>query len=302
MMPPPAPPTPALAEIVANALTTSATYQHVVENREGTGCPDNRVGFAPSSLMVAADEADEGVRGSSARIAAIAAVLMSQAHTSVRIDGHVSEREQTPRWPPPLALAVSHVRALVVKQSLVQLGVASSRISTTGWGSAAALAALRSMHPNAAAAKAGRGWAELFVVDPDGTEHPPRAEYYEVASVALGDSGPISGGEELLASSLPALLTEGVPGAASLPQSLPLPSRPSPFTQSQMAMLEARRLHPSAQMQGLPAIAAVACGCSLALVVVGALLRRRQRRRKPTLFVVDVEVPAAGPCIRQYIA
>ena len=57
----------------------------------------------------------------------------------LRIAGHVSLQElRQPSWTPSLAELISLIRAVVVRQAVVDCGVAPSRVSTVGWGAAAA--------------------------------------------------------------------------------------------------------------------------------------------------------------------
>ena len=92
------------------------------------------------------------------------------------IEGHVGTSA-----PPEIAQMFSEQRANIVAQWLVdEHGVCPGRIVTRGWGYDAANRARASDHPNAAAAKAGYGWAEMFLVFPHGIL-PPRPDYYYTA-------------------------------------------------------------------------------------------------------------------------
>ena len=66
----------------------------------------------------------------------------------------------------------------VIASYLETLGICGKRIRPRANGYRVAQSALQSTHPNAAAAKAGFGWAELFFRDEYGGVFPQREDYY----------------------------------------------------------------------------------------------------------------------------
>eukprot|EP00964_Phaeocystis_antarctica_P151893 scaffold119588_cov60-Phaeocystis_antarctica.AAC.3 len=124
-------------------------------------------------------------------MAAAAKLLAVYPEVYLVIEGHVGTSA-----PPEIAQVFSEQRANIVAQWLVdEHGVCPGRIVTRGWGYDAANRARASDHPNAAAAKAGYGWAEMFFVygksedatifvlgeGEDATILPERPDYYYTA-------------------------------------------------------------------------------------------------------------------------
>jgi len=137
---------------------------------------DNRIGFQFASLSIGSEDgSDSTISGSSARITTIAKLMKSWPDTKLLIEGHVGMSA-----PAEIAQSYSEHRAHVVATTLVEEhGVSADQILTRGWGSRISQAAQTSDHPNAQAAKAGFGWAEIFfAVPPCGHTTPPRPDYY----------------------------------------------------------------------------------------------------------------------------
>ena len=131
----------------------------------------------------AEDGSDSFIPGSRGNMTAIAKLLAVYPEVHLLVEGHVGTSA-----PPEIAQVFSEQRANIVAQWLVdEHGVCPGRIVTRGWGYDAANRARASDHPNAAAAKAGYGWAEIFFVlgeGEDATILPPRPDYYYTALAA----------------------------------------------------------------------------------------------------------------------
>ena len=107
------------------------------------------------------------------QLAAFASILRRHRRATAVIDAHCGASA-----PPRVAGEFSVQRAKIVAQQLCRLGVERERLSTRGHGKAIASgAALCSRHPNAETARAGLGWAEIFITL-DGDELPERPDYY----------------------------------------------------------------------------------------------------------------------------
>ena len=139
----------------------------------------------------AEDGSDSIIPNSRANMAAVAALLRDPVwEVHLVVEGHVGTSA-----PPEIAQAFSEQRANIVAEYLEeQHGICPGRIVTRGWGYDAANRARASDHPNAAAAKAGYGWAEMFFVYGKGEDasylpklgedaafFPERPDYYNTA-------------------------------------------------------------------------------------------------------------------------
>lgn len=157
----------------------------------------NRVGFEFASIALAGDDGEgSDVTGSRSRISTYAAILRRHKRANVSVEAHCG-----PTAPPSIAHAYSMERANLVVSELARHGISRSRITPIGHGKrVSASSALReSEHPNAASAKSGFGWAEIFV-KLDGIELPRRPDFYVAAQPQNGSSAAAcaSGGLALL--------------------------------------------------------------------------------------------------------
>ena len=145
------------------------------EDEEG-GC---RIGFEFASVSLADEDADgrgSDVPGSRARLDAFAAILRRHARAYASCEAHCG-----PTAPPMIARTYSEERAAIVVDALVERGVDRRRVPPGGHGKAvsAGPAIRNSEHPNAASARSGFGWAEIFVAL-DGVELPARPDFYDI--------------------------------------------------------------------------------------------------------------------------
>lgn len=139
----------------------------------------------------AEDGSDSIIPNSRANMAAVAMLLRDPVwEVHLVVEGHVGTSA-----PPEIAQAFSEQRANIVAQYLEEQHlICPGRIVTRGWGYDAANRARASDHPNAAAAKAGYGWAEMFFVYGKGEDasylpklgedaafFPERPDYYNTA-------------------------------------------------------------------------------------------------------------------------
>lgn len=139
---------------------------------------ENRVGFQFASLAIGSEDgSDSTIAGSASLIERTAKFLVANEAVSVHIEGHVGISA-----PPEIAFEYSQARAMLVAEDIGARGVPCHRISIAGWGYMAAQRALDSKHPNARAAQAGYGWAEIFLRSEDESGHvlemPVRPDYY----------------------------------------------------------------------------------------------------------------------------
>jgi len=155
-------------------------------------CIDNRIGFQFASLMIGSEDGeDSSIAGSHPRLTALAKVLIQHPEAHVLIEGHVGTSA-----PLEIAQSFSEQRAHIVAQILEEdYGVEANRIETRGWGARIAAAAQVSEHPNARAARAGFGWAELFVIagtviPGDPLVIPDRPDYYDAGASILAPPPP----------------------------------------------------------------------------------------------------------------
>ena len=146
----------------------------------------NRIGFEFASIALAGDDGEgSDVAGSRSRIGVYAAILKRHKRASVTVEAHCG-----PTAPPSIAHAYSLERANLVVNELTRHGISRSRITPVGHGKrVSASSALReSAHPNAASARSGFGWAEIFV-QLDGLEQPRRPDFYSAAQPPGGGGG-----------------------------------------------------------------------------------------------------------------
>ena len=200
------------AVLVAAAAAAAGSLQYDIRKAFGPlgsdkqEILDNRVGFSFASLSIGSEDGEDStIGGSKARIAAVAKVLKEHDDVRLIIEGHVGLSA-----PPEIAQAFSEQRAHIVAQAIEDLGVQADRMQTRGWGKRVAENAQGSPHPNARAAKAGYGWAELFLIAPplewssyssrlgsfDNLELPKRPDYYFVSATADDTEVDSSGGAD----------------------------------------------------------------------------------------------------------
>lgn len=155
-------------------------------------CIDNRIGFQFASLSIGSEDGeDSSIAGSHPRLTALAKVLIQHPEAHVLVEGHVGTSA-----PPEIAQSFSEQRAHIVAQIMEEdYGIEANRIETRGWGSRIAEAAQASEHPNARAARAGFGWAELFVIagtaiPGDPLVIPDRPDYYDAGASILAPPPP----------------------------------------------------------------------------------------------------------------
>ena len=147
------------------------------------GVPDSRVGFQYAALCLGSEDGTNsgGVQGSMRHLSAAAKLLQENPSARLLIEGHVGMGA-----PDEVAQSFSEYRAHVVATWLVEhFAVEEERLLMRGWGKRIAEQAQDSHHPNAAAAKQGYGWAELFIILGSGcggdgsiTYLPARPDYY----------------------------------------------------------------------------------------------------------------------------
>ena len=126
------------------------------------GVPDSRVGFQYAALCLGSEDGTNsgGVQGSMRHLSAAAKLLQENPSARLLIEGHVGMGA-----PDEVAQSFSEYRAHVVATWLVEhFAVEEERLLMRGWGKRIAEQAQDSHHPNAAAAKQGYGWAELFII------------------------------------------------------------------------------------------------------------------------------------------
>lgn len=150
-----------------------------------------RIGFKFASMDLDDDEEDEEdnegpqgsrVPGSRPRIGVFAAILERHPRATARVDAHTG-----PTCPSHIAQFYSAERAEVVVHELAQChGISRGRLTAVGHGkrlSASPAVLEHSTHPNAASARSGYGWAEVFI-SIDGIQLPARPDFYDAASLA----------------------------------------------------------------------------------------------------------------------
>ncbi|EOD15955.1 hypothetical protein EMIHUDRAFT_210901 [Emiliania huxleyi CCMP1516] len=115
----------------------------------------NVVGFEFAGVDLD-DEAgsESGICGGRAALRRWARFASRHERLRLRVDAHA---------PPAVALRYARLRGASVARELDSLGLSLDRIDVASWGLSVTAAAAASAHPNGDSARAGCGWAEIFV-------------------------------------------------------------------------------------------------------------------------------------------
>lgn len=134
-----------------------------------------QVGFVFAGIMVDSDDggAYSGLYHSRSRINVIEEAMQRHPNATVVIDAHVGSAASL-----DIAVSLSVRRGAVIAAMLVeQHKISVERITVRAWGKRLLSHARESSHPTGRAARAGHGWADLFM-ELEGTELPGRPAYY----------------------------------------------------------------------------------------------------------------------------
>ena len=159
----------ALHERLAESLTMPEDDDTVVTAQ---------IGFEFGGWLLDGEDGEEsGVLDSRHRIRAVSEALQMHPLATAVIDAHLG-----PTAPSGVSKSYSAMRGATVAAVLVwQHNIDCHRLAVRAWGKRLTRRAMRSEHPNGDAARAGCGWAEVFL-ELGGVELPRRPDYYEGAS------------------------------------------------------------------------------------------------------------------------
>tara|TARA_B110001452_G_scaffold235258_1_gene213961 strand:- start:50 stop:1000 length:951 start_codon:yes stop_codon:yes gene_type:complete len=172
---------------VASGLAASASLEVIAIHEwlaESLVSPEDetvmtvQIGFEFGGWLLDGEGGEEsGVLDSRRRIRAVAEALQMHPSATAVIDAHLG-----PTAPSGVSKSYSAMRGATVAAVLVwQHNIDCHRLAVRAWGKRLTRRAMRSEHPNGDAARAGYGWAEVFVELGD-VELPRRPDYYEGAS------------------------------------------------------------------------------------------------------------------------
>jgi len=201
-----------------SGATWELMHLHMAVDALAPRC-SNRCGFVYASIALdSEDGAESHVLGTRARIEGFAKLAARHPKVTIHVDAHCGTGA-----PAFVAEEYSSRRANLVRDELAAKGLPRERVTCTGHGKAIAVRALASTHPNAESARAGFGWAELYV-HYGGCELPPRPDFYPSRPAVLSDAVAYPAGQARRAR---AAFAAAAARATAAVEGQPRPSAPS---------------------------------------------------------------------------